>query len=97
MNTKFYPLVDPPDSTEVQALGFIASISSYWTKPFQRTFGLVAVKTGEKRNPKAGEWFLSGAIPEAYKAHNDLDTEYHILRLARIETTVVSTESEAPR
>ena len=30
------------------------------------------------RCPKAGEWFISGAIPEAYKAANDLNTEYFI-------------------
>lgn len=34
--------------------------------------------TGEFREPKAGEWFLSGAIVEGYYAPNDLSTKYHI-------------------
>ena len=40
------------------------------------------VRTGEFREPKAGEFFLSGAIPEAYKAPNDLSTSYNIMQLA---------------
>lgn len=39
--------------------------------------------TGEFRSPLAGEWYLSGAIPEAYQAPNDLNdlsTAYHILK-----------------
>lgn len=36
--------------------------------------------TGEYRAPRKGEMYLSGAIPEAYEAYNDLDTAYHVLR-----------------
>lgn len=32
-----------------------------------------------KRAPKKGEWYLSGAIVEAYQAPNDLTTEYTIV------------------
>jgi hypothetical protein len=32
------------------------------------------VETGEQQQPKQGEWYLSGAIPEAYQAPNDLNT-----------------------
>lgn len=38
------------------------------------------IKAGEYRAPKKGEWYLSGAIPCAYYAHNDLRSNYHILR-----------------
>lgn len=41
--------------------------------------------TGEKRCPKAGEWYLSGAIIQAWKAPNYLSTPYHIARLVRVE------------
>jgi len=34
--------------------------------------------TGEYRAPKRGEWYLSGAIIDAYQAPNDLDTAYWI-------------------
>lgn len=40
-----------------------------------------AVATGEVRPPKKGEWFLSGAVIEAYRAIEDLSQEYHIARL----------------
>lgn len=36
-------------------------------------------KTGEFRVPRKGEWYLSGAIPCAYQAPNDLLSNYHIL------------------
>lgn len=43
---------------------------------------LMARPTGEKRPPRKGEWYLSGAQVEAYRAHNDLSTPYHIAELA---------------
>jgi hypothetical protein len=48
-----------------------------------------AIFTGEKRPPKAGEWYLSGAIVEAYRAPNDLSTPYHIARLVKVELVKV--------
>lgn len=36
--------------------------------------------TGEYRQPLAGEWYISGAIPEVYKATHDLNTPFHIAR-----------------
>jgi hypothetical protein len=38
------------------------------------------VRTGEFREPRAGEWYLSGAIPEAWRAPNALSTKFHILQ-----------------
>lgn len=38
------------------------------------------VRTNEFRAPKAGEFYLSGAIPHAYKAHNDLAQRYRIMK-----------------
>lgn len=39
------------------------------------------VKTGEKRNPKKGEYFLSGTIPEVYLAIADESgLEYYIMQ-----------------
>lgn len=54
--------------------------------PLQR---LGAIKTGEKRPPLQGEWYLSGAIVEAYYAPNDLITPFLI---AKIVETQQSTE-----
>ena len=46
-----------------------------------------AVKINEFRCPKKGEWFLSGAIPQAYRCRsNDANIQYHILKLVRTKT-----------
>lgn len=47
--------------------------------------GLVkAEASGEKRPPRKGEWYLSGAQIAAYRAPNDLSTAFHIARLVQI-------------
>jgi hypothetical protein len=65
-----------------------------WTK---RTFPLAeeyrarrryrsvrALPTGEFRAPQINEWYLSGAIVEAYQATCNLYTPFKIARLVRI-------------
>jgi hypothetical protein len=37
--------------------------------------------TGEVRCPRKGEWYLSGAVVEAYRAPSDLSMGFHIARL----------------
>lgn len=49
---------------------------------------IMAIKSGEFRKPKKGEWFLSGSPIEAYEAYNDLDTKYHIAKIVRTEKTI---------
>lgn len=47
-----------------------------------------AVATGERRPPRRGEWYLSGAIVEAYRSPG-LDHPYPIAKLVvmrRVET-----------
>ena len=44
------------------------------------------------RKPKAGEWYLSGAIPMAYRAPCDLPYPFRILRL--VETRAVTARHE---
>ena len=50
----------------------------------KRTKDTRAIKTGEFRNPIKGEWYLSGAIGEAYQAPNDLSYPHYIAQI--IET-----------
>lgn len=45
--------------------------------------------TGEKRPPKKGEWYLSGAIIGAYQAGHDLSNDYHIATLVHVEHQAV--------
>ncbi len=44
-----------------------------------------AIKTWEFRCPKKWEYFLSGAIPQAYMAYSDMTNEYHIARLVEVK------------
>lgn len=43
--------------------------------------GAYAINTGVKRQPKKGEYYLSGATPMAYRAPNDLGTSYLIAEI----------------
>ena len=45
--------------------------------------GIKAVKTGEFRRPKTGEWFLSGAVPQAYRCYYGpaMNCAYYIVTL----------------
>lgn len=54
--------------------------------------GLRAKATGEKRPPKKGEWYLSGAVIEAYRAKDNLDTSYHIAQLVKVEEKTIIVE-----
>lgn len=48
------------------------------------------------RAPKKGEWYLSGAIVAAYRAPNDLTTEYHIVeKIARAKRITIEIEVPA--
>lgn len=49
-----------------------------WSRKFIRK---VAIWSGEYRHPKKGEWFLSGAIPKAYEAYNDMSRKYRIAKI----------------
>jgi hypothetical protein len=87
---QLYPLADrlPPEiqaqvrsrrrMVQLPSLGYIGAgnpVRARWT--------------GEKRPPRAGEWYLSGAVIEAYRAPNDLSTPFHIAEL--VETEEVTT------
>jgi len=70
-----FPVADLPNMEEADRLG------CNWP-PNSRE--LRVATTGEFRPPIAGEWYLSGAIIEGYRAPSDLHTPFHIARLVRI-------------
>jgi len=47
---------------------------------------LMAIKINEYCKPQKGEWFISGAIPGAYLAQNDLNQCYQICKLVKTKT-----------
>lgn len=50
---------------------------------------IMAEGTGEYRCPMKGEYYLSGAIVEAWKAPNDLTSPYWIAKRVRVERVEV--------
>ena len=70
-----YSLGDLPTTEETGGADFVAR--------YRGTFR--AVPTGEKRAPKTGEWYLSGAIVAAYRAGGGLTSEYMIAKLVKVE------------
>ena len=45
---------------------------------------VMAQATGEKRPPTCGEWYLSGAVVEAYQAPSSLGTPFDIARIVTV-------------
>lgn len=48
-----------------------------------------AYRVSRCRKPRKGEWYLSGAIPAAYRARNNLTTEYELVKLVIVEVRKV--------
>lgn len=84
---KTYPLAELAPSKIRKAYGFksVAQIDNNGKRAIR------CVLTGEKRAPKKGEWYLSGARPAGWEAKNDLSTEYHIVHLVLTERIVTET------
>jgi hypothetical protein len=64
--------------------------SPYSLIPDKRAIDHRIESTGEYRNPKKGEWYLSGSIIEGHLAPSDLSFPYNIGELVKvkIETTI---------
>ncbi len=62
-------------------LGGVPGVKTYKVNDLtfrEQRLGMVAVNTGVFRRPCKGEFYLSGAEPEAWKASNDLTSEFYI-------------------
>lgn len=76
MTTKFYPLADRHPKQKFAPLKSIG---------FEGSKNIKAIGTGIRRYPKKGEWYLSGAIVNAYKAFEDLSIVYEIAKIVEVE------------
>ena len=83
---KFYMPMDRITRAECEALGVPKKPGGFWAQDRDGLF-VRAVRTGTFRAPWKGEWYLSGATPQAYRAPNDLSTAFHILRLVAVRRT----------
>jgi hypothetical protein len=82
---KVYPLGDALNDRE---RGFFGIPKNPYGIPENRVLGhkIMGIWDGKpRRPPKKGEWYLSGAAINAYRAPNDLTTEFHIAKLCRVE------------
>ena len=70
MATRTYPCADWLNSAERKHFD--------GCKPWDRNGRVVA--TEEFRPPKRGEWYLSGAVVQAYRAPQDLTLLFYIVR-----------------
>ena len=61
-----------------------------YTHPFPSREQYRVQATGEFRPPRAGEWFISGAIAEGYRARHDMSGSYYIGKLVRVRTRTVT-------
>ena len=57
---------------------------------------VMAINSKQFRCPKKGEWFLSGAVPMAYKAPNDLNQEYYIATIVKVTEIIEYVLEEIP-
>lgn len=80
---ELFPVADRISLAEQAALGVSNQVHSPNLGVYPNL--VRAEYVGEFREPKAGEWYLSGAKIEAYKTKNDLSTKYHIAKLVRVE------------
>jgi hypothetical protein len=87
--TKYYPIGDLPTAEETEALG--ATDLDLCRRENVDGFHIMAEKTGEIACPKAGEWYLSGAIPTAYRMPHDCTSAYHMAKLVLVERRSVVT------
>jgi hypothetical protein len=82
-NPKLYMLGDTPTTAEIRALGLPEQPVNR-SKRFAR-----AITIGEFREPRAGEWFLSGARAQAWRTSGGLTTRYHICKLVPVKRETV--------
>lgn len=89
---KLYKLGDPLNSEERKRFGMTTFQEGMIAMRSEKDGLLVrAQMTGESRPPKKGEWYISGALPVAYRAPNDLSTDYLIATLSQVKkTTTIS-------
>ena len=83
---QLFPLVDYCASRKLRTL---FPGSDWWVAQHR----LRAKPTGEFRCPKEDEWYISGAIPEAYHAQNNLSNKFNIAKIVLIETKTIVKET----
>lgn len=89
---KIFRLGDQPSQRECDLLGCLRPKHAQGNHRDGEKY-VAAIRTTAFRAPRKGEWYLSGALPMAYKAPNDLSQKFRIMRLVAVErkTKVIET------
>jgi hypothetical protein len=89
---EFYPVHDPLPTKILESLGLHRDGPRIRDAQGEKVWAddIKAMPTGEFRCPKEGEWYLSGAIVEAYRAGSDLSSPYYIAQIVLTETVKVT-------
>ena len=82
---KTYRLADTMTREECDHFGVPRTFSRQYAPAGRDGEFICAILIDKFAAPKAGEWFLSGALPVAYRTANDLSVEYHILKLVKVK------------
>jgi len=96
---KFYPIGDDLTGAELKKLGVPPESDSPAARFHgsvrrgARRYQVMAVRT-IKLKPLKGEWYLSGALPRAYRAPNDLGVLHVGAKLVLTETITTSVTKE---
>lgn len=84
---KTYELFDSLRPVDIRAL---RKPGDEWVEPRFSRLGqwangvrIRATRTNECRPPQVGEWYISGAIPQAYRAKGPMRSAYQIVKLVR--------------
>lgn len=89
MNRQFYPVADWLSTNDWLALGLQ---SRSLAERARIKANIKAVSLGVFRQVLNGEWYLSGAVVEAYKWHSEEPSQdkYDIAKLVRTKTITVT-------
>jgi hypothetical protein len=88
---KFYEVCDIIPLEDLERLGIADLPSNMLFRPGRDGLHVMAALTGEFRAPRKGEWYLSGAVPVAYRSPSDLSHTYRIMELVVVDTKTTVT------
>ena len=83
-----YPVIDLVRREECEALDM--PIRALWTDLIRNGLTIKAVRNGEFRQPKTGDWYLWNG--QARRAHKLMSMRYYIMDLVVVEKKTFTTE-----